>query len=217
MDFLNDNSGAIQGITTVLLVLVTLIYVVLTRSISKSSRESGDAARRTAEATVALASAAEVTTRAAVESSAAVATQARASSAQAEEATRARALSVLPLVIARFDRLGDRHLRFAVVNQGLGPAVSIRVQWIAEKSGGGLLGATPALRPGEEYEGAQPVSSGERHAIAAAVTHGTLTFRCVYMDVLGGEYESGTSSTDLGAIGLNLQGRFTLGDDRRSE
>jgi len=48
-DSLNDNSGAVQAIATVVLVMVTAFYVVLTRSLSKSAAKQADASAKMAE------------------------------------------------------------------------------------------------------------------------------------------------------------------------
>jgi hypothetical protein len=49
VDWLNKNSGAVQAIATVVLVLVTAFYVILTRSLSKSAAKQADASAKMAE------------------------------------------------------------------------------------------------------------------------------------------------------------------------
>jgi len=50
MEWLNDNSPAIQAIVTVVLALATIVYVILTGRILRQSRESSEAAKRSAAA-----------------------------------------------------------------------------------------------------------------------------------------------------------------------
>lgn len=59
MGWLNTNAGAIQAIATIVLVLVTAGYVVLTDRIAKASEASAEAGRRASEAARASAAAAE--------------------------------------------------------------------------------------------------------------------------------------------------------------
>lgn len=49
VDWLNDNSGAVQGIATAVLVLVTAFYAVRTYHISKATREQAEATREQAQ------------------------------------------------------------------------------------------------------------------------------------------------------------------------
>ena len=50
MEWLNHNSPAVQSIVTVVLALATIIYVILTGRILRQSRESSEAAKRSAAA-----------------------------------------------------------------------------------------------------------------------------------------------------------------------
>lgn len=50
LDWLNDNAGAVTAIATVLLAIITAIYVGFTRSLSKRSTQSALAAERSASA-----------------------------------------------------------------------------------------------------------------------------------------------------------------------
>lgn len=213
-ELLNDNAGAIQGLATVALVVITWFYAAKTASISRATHDAVEQGRKTAEASQSMAEAAEMTAQAALKSAAHAAEQASAASDQADEARRSRALSVLPLVVARYKTVGESKLFYSLANQGIGPAVSIRVQWLTGTQGGALLDVLPALRPGEVVETAFAIGADEMSVIAAASNRGELTFRCIYMDVLGGEYESGTTSSNMGASGLNAQALFTLGDDK---
>lgn len=49
LDWLNDNSGAVQGMATVVLVLVTAFYAVRTHHISKTARQQAEASVKMAE------------------------------------------------------------------------------------------------------------------------------------------------------------------------
>jgi len=49
IDWLNDNSGAVQAVATVILVAVTLAYVLLTRSINRNAAKQADASRKMAD------------------------------------------------------------------------------------------------------------------------------------------------------------------------
>jgi hypothetical protein len=222
VQWLNDNAGAVQALATIVLIGVTTAYVMLTRSISRSTQKQAEATHQEVEATRQ-----EVETtrqlvdarreqveisRTLVESAV---TQANATQALAEESRRGRSLTYLPVVAAQFAGSTGNRIKIQVTNHGSGAALAVRVQWFARApaivASSELIDVAAFLSAGESITRETVVNDAEgQRVLTQSAGHG-FTHNCQYLNINGAEYQTQIRGNEFDLVPLNDAAKFALG------
>jgi hypothetical protein len=195
IEWFNDNAGAVQAASTLVLVGVTIVYVYLTRNIASAARSS---VRETRELVK--------TSR----------EQADAAHVMAAEATRARSLGALPIVVAEYaGGSTPNKINVKAKNHGVGTATALQIRLVLEfdeqtKETPQFLLAL-ALAPDEEIKRAIHIEPFLADAIIRQSQHPS--FECTYRDALGAEFRTFTTKEAFNIDGENETGKFALGTD----
>lgn len=145
IEWLNRNSGAVQGLATIILAGITARYVVLTRRIADAARDSLDQTTKLVESSD---------------------RQAEASAVLAAEAQRSRSLNMLPLVVCTYaGGSTPNDIRVRLQNRGSGTAIAVGVRWTLPElkaDGGSFVWLMPAWGRGTTGSGVLRSTTNEQ-------------------------------------------------------
>ena len=180
IDWLNDNSGAVQAISVIVLAVVTAVYAWRTWAISDATKKQAKASTHMADQTRELAEAARDQAIASARMADEARKEAEASRVMANEMEAARYAAVKPIIqlkVRRFANDPQPNADSQLRNVGVGPAINIEFDVSSgETTKIGVLGA------GEE--------TSSYHHIVLETVNGQNMAIVRYEDVFGNPWES---------------------------